>query len=219
MRNLADAVDLFKHVSVRVNTDKNNADRVADIFEVMEKYGLKGKASVYFAKVLSHTRACADMADSCFGEREYTDVEVQLAKIGLEKGFDPSNYPRPKANYCEGDQVNSFVVGPQGFLYKCWSDPGNEDEAVGHVGDPPEYRKKSKNAYKWLSLDVFERPECRQCNLLPVCMGGCPYAGLQQDSSSKGVCESWRYHLLDMLKIYYAAVARRRQVQAADKAQ
>jgi uncharacterized protein len=214
--NLVDVADLFKHISVRVNTDKSNADRVAEVFDTLEENGLKGRVSVYFAKVMAHTQACADMADTCFADREYTDLEVDLARVGLEKGFDPSNYPRTKANYCEADQVNSFVVDPEGYLYKCWSEPGNKDEAVGHVSEEAKYREKSKNAYKWLALDVFDRQECLECNLLPVCMGGCPYVWLKQGSSTKGICESWRYHLLDMLKVYYAAVARNKAAQAAE---
>jgi uncharacterized protein len=213
--NLTEIVDLFKTVSIRVNTDKTNADRVAEVLDALEHNGLKGRASVYFAKVMAHTQACADMVDTCFADREYTAVELDLARIGLERGFDPSNYPRTKANYCEADQVNSFVVDPEGYLYKCWSEPGNKDEAVGHVSEEAKYRAKSKNVYKWLALDVFERPDCRECNLLPVCMGGCPYVWLKQGTSTRGICESWRYHLLDMLKIYYAAVGRKRAAAVA----
>ena len=208
MDNLSQITGILKTVSIRVNTDKTNVHRVAEVLDALEERGLKGKVSVYFAKVLAHTDACANMAGSCLKDEEYSDWEVQLTKLGWEKGFNLTKYPRVKFNYCEGDQVNSFVVGPSGHLYKCWSDPGNLDEAVGHICDLKKYQEKKKNVYKWLAWDVFERKECLECDVLPICMGGCPYAGLKMKSATKGACEEWRHNLLDMLKLYYVNYCR-----------
>lgn len=203
MDNLCHATDILKTISIRVNTDKTNAHRVSEVMDAIEERGLKKKLSIYFAKVMAHTEACANVSGSCLKDQEYSDWEVQLTKLGWEKGFNLTKYPRVKFNYCEGDQVNSFVVGPTGYLYKCWSDPGNTDEAVGHVCDPAKYQEKKKNVFKWLAWDVFDRTECRECDVLPICMGGCPFVGLKMKSNTRGVCEEWRHNLLDMLKLYY----------------
>ena len=203
IENLCDVVGVLKRISIRVNVDRTNADRVLEILDVIEERGLKGKVAIYIAKVMAHTEACANMGGDCLVDQEYTELEVKLAKQGLERGFNLVKYPRVKYNYCEATEVNSFVVGPTGYLYKCWSDPGNPDEAVGHISDARKYSEKKKNVYKWLAWNVFEREECRECKLLPVCLGGCPYMVLRLDSRTKGVCESWRYNLLDMLKLCY----------------
>ncbi len=204
MENLSQVSKVLKQIQIRVNTDRNNADRVLELLDAIEDYGLKGKVSIYFAKVMAHTEACASIAGSCLRDQEYTDLELRLTKGGLEKGFNLAKYPRPKFHYCEADHVNSFVVGPSGYLYKCWSDPGNPDEAVGHVSDPTKYEEKKRNVLKWLAWDVFEREECRECKLLPVCLGGCPYVGLRLETRTRGACDNWRYNLLGMLKLYYA---------------
>jgi uncharacterized protein len=201
--NICHAVDILKTISIRVNTDKTNVHRVTEVMDALEEHGLKQKVSIYFAKVMAHTEACANVSGSCLKDQEYSDWEVQLTKLGWEKGFNLTKYPRIKFNYCEGDQVNAFVVGPTGYLYKCWSDPGNNDEAVGHVCDPQKYQEKKKNVYKWLAWDVFDRTECRECDVLPICMGGCPFVGLRMKSKTRGACEEWRHNLLDMLKLYY----------------
>ena len=41
---------------------------------------------------------------------------------------------------------------------------------------------KKKNVFKWLAWDVFEREECLECDVLPICMGGCPFVGLRMTS-------------------------------------
>jgi uncharacterized protein len=209
MDNLSQVADLLKFVSIRVNTDKTNAHRAAEVLDAIEEHGLKGKVSVYFAKVMAHTDACANIAGSCLKDQEYSDWVVQLTKLGLEKGFNLTKYPRVKFSYCEADQINSFVIGPTGYLYKCWSDPGNIDEAVGHISNPEIYAKKKKNVYKWLAWDVFEREECLKCDVLPICMGGCPFVGLKMSSKTKGMCEEWRHNLVDMLKLYYTQICMR----------
>jgi len=211
MENLCQVVDCMKMISIRVNTDKTNADRAVEVLDAIEERGLKGKVSVYFAKVMSNTAACANIAGSCLVGQEYADLELQLTRQALAKGFNVTKYPRTKYHYCQADHVNSFVVGPDGYLYKCWSDPGNIEEAVGHISDAAKYQEKKKNAFKWLAWDVFEKEECRECDLLPVCLGGCPYMGLRANSHTKGACDDWKFNLLDMLKLYYTGRIRASQ--------
>ncbi len=201
--NLCQIVGTIKFITLRVNTDKTNEDRVLGVLDALEERGLKDKVNIYFAKVMAHTEACANIAGSCLMDQEYSELEVKLTKKGIEKGFNLKKYPKAKFSYCDADMVNSFVVGPDGFLYKCWSDPGNAAEAVGHISDPVKYAEKKKNVFKWLAWDVFEREKCRACDVLPICMGGCPYVGLRMASQTEGACDAWRHNLLDMLKLYY----------------
>jgi len=201
--NLCQTVGILKFITIRVNTDKTNEDTVLGLLEVLEERGLKDKVNIYFAKVMAHTEACANITGSCLMDQEYSELEVKLTKKGIERGFNLKKYPRVKFSYCDADMVSSFVVGPDGFLYKCWSDPGNATEAVGHISDPMLYAMKKKNVWKWLAWDVFEREKCRKCDVLPICMGGCPYVGLRMESQTEGACDTWRHNLLDMLKLYY----------------
>ena len=203
MQNLCEVADILKTISIRVNIDSTNADRAIEVLDIIEKYGLKGKVGVYFAQVRALTEACADISNSCLMDQEYSSLEVELMKQSLDRGFNMTRYPRVRFSYCVADHINSFVVDPTGYLYKCWSDPGNPDEAVGHIGDPDKNRVQSKNLFKWLSWDVFEREECQQCQVLPICMGGCPYLGLKLKTKTRGACENSRYNLSNVLKLYY----------------
>jgi uncharacterized protein len=206
--NLCNVVGILANISIRINTDKTNASRVIEILDALEERGLKGKVRVYFAKVRANTDACVNFAGSCLMDQEYSVLETQLAKQALDKGFNLNKYPRTKINYCMADHVNAFVVDPTGYLYKCWSTAGDVDKAVGHICDTEIQKKKYVNMFQWLAWDAFEREECRKCDILPLCMGGCPYEVLRHTTNQEelhGACETWRHNLLDILRIYYTA--------------
>jgi uncharacterized protein len=227
--NLAECADLCDYLSVRVNSDRDNAERVVELLDTIESRGLKNKVSVYFAKVMAHTPACAAVATCCIGDEDFSELELRWARQGLTRGFDLTRYPLPKFNFCDGDLINAFVIAPDGYLYKCWSDPGNPAQAVGHVSDAERHWALKKNFYKWMAWDVFDRTECRECAVLPVCMGGCPYLGLRRDLTRelagghgagsemppqpepRGVCERVRFNLIEMLRIFYASRAGSRE--------
>jgi uncharacterized protein len=205
MKNLRDIVDIFKAVTIRVNTDRTNMHRVHEVLDVFDDLGLMEKVRIYFAQVTAQTDACQNIAGSCFHNQEYSELETRLSMEVMEKGFSLSKYPFTKAHYCMGDHVNSFVVGPMGYLYKCWSDSGNIKAAVGHISKQDEDKEKRKNLVRWYAYDVFNDEKCSQCDILPICLGGCPYQRLR--ARAKGIpyeCDSWRYNLIEMLRLYYA---------------
>ena len=46
----------------------------------------------------------------------------------------------------------------------------------------------------------FDFDKYQKCNILPICMGGCPYEG---QKSGKPDFEKWIYNLIDTLKFTY----------------
>jgi uncharacterized protein len=203
MDNVCQAVDVIKRITIRINTDKTNADRVLELLDGLEERGLRQRVSIYFGKVRPYTEVCANIAEDCFLDQEYGRLEVELVRRSLERGFRLAEYPRPKTHYCSTDHGGSYVLGPMGYVYKCWAESGDVDHAVGHLEDTKSKKEHELNRIKWLTWDIFERKECRECNLLPICMGGCPYEGKKLKATARGACERWKYNLLDMLKVYY----------------
>jgi len=41
--------------------------------------------------------------------------------------------------------------------------------------DEVEARKMKMRHINWVTWNPFEFDECRECKVLPLCMGGCPY--------------------------------------------
>ena len=95
-----------------------------------------------------------------------------------------------------------MLIGHEGRLYKCWDAIGNASECMGHIGQEGSL---CDGAYKWLSWDVFKDEKCRDCNVLPLCMGGCARHVVVKDSilNHKDHCSHYKYNLPELLKILY----------------
>ena len=191
------------NISIRVNVDKNNFDTVPLLLDDLEQQGLKDKVGVYVAQVSEYTDVCSSIGGSCFNDQDYSAVEVQLYRQFLERGFKVTKYPIIRYGYCTADSANSFVVGPDGRLYACWSDAGT-DNVIGHLLEetPGQYHRRLT---EYLSWDPFEKSKCLECDILPLCMGGCPYMALRNGLTAQGDCEIWKDNLEEMLQIYYTS--------------
>ena len=194
LNNLASCYEYFDRVSVRINVDNTNYKDVPKLLDILDKAGLKNKVNVYFGKVQVLGSACKSIGSICFTEEEFSKIESHLYKIALQKGFVLNNRPLLVTGYCGADRSNSFLIDPKGNLGKCWNSVGVEKEKVGSVYD----NALNDNYVSWLSYDPFQDPECVDCKILPICMGGCPYDTI---IVSKKVCKTIRYNLIESLKL------------------
>ncbi|HSN75053.1 MAG TPA: SPASM domain-containing protein, partial [Anaerolineae bacterium] len=55
------------------------------------------------------------------------------------------------------------------------------------------------NLRLYLDWEPSANPECGECRLLPICMGGCPHLRLRH--SGQADCATWRYVLGETLGI------------------
>jgi uncharacterized protein len=193
------------NVSIRINVDKTNVTNVEELLNILEANNLQG-LSVNLGQVTAYTEACMSIAESCLNTEEYAKENVIQQELLFKKGFNVANYPYypgVKANYCCADAVDSYVLDPNGFMYKCWNDVGNQERAVGNINtihEPTNETMYMRNA-DYLLWSPFNFQECIECDVLPICMGGCPYNG--ELLGNKPDCEKWKYNLDDVLKLTY----------------
>ena len=145
-----------------------NIHEATEIFDWLERYGLKARDRYYLAPVDDINGVCNNHI--CRERPQYAKEEIAFYKEGIKRGFmyqgvKPSNY-----GVCGAISLNSFVIGPDGALYKCWNDIGYSERSIGNL------EKGIKLTYKfveWLSYDVVMDLECKDCSFFPVCYGGC----------------------------------------------
>jgi uncharacterized protein len=119
-------------------------------------------------------------------------------------------------------QHHSFVIGPQGHLFKCELGIHDEREAVGSVHGPArivrDTSKKPDNkrrlpildarnklagtkALPWASYNPFDDDRCRSCQFSPVCKGGCPKRHLENDEPFlAATCQHWDTNFARLLE-------------------
>ncbi len=195
-------------VSIRVNVDRTNAAEIPKLLDDLEKRGLKDKVGLYLGQVKPYTEVCRNIGGSCLSDQEYTATEIDLYRQFLSKGFWVAKYPTIRSAYCGADAcLHSFVVGPGGELHACLSEVGSSN-TIGHLLKKQEGRY-NRRLIEFLSWDPFERQECRECDILPICMGGCPYQSYQADLTDRGVCETWKGNLVEILQLFYTSTTAR----------
>jgi len=124
----------------------------------------------------------------------------------INKGWKISIPPMIRSVFCSAYTVNSFTIDPYLNLYKCWDLIGLDDYKVGFINEEgkPVF---NENNLIWLSLDPFEIEECRNCKLLPLCMGGCLANSIKElinhGNNVRGNCTFLKNNLGKKLKIYY----------------
>lgn len=69
-------------------------------------------------------------------------------------------------------QLNSFIIGPRGEMYKCWNDVNNDSKIVSYINNKKIINRKL--LYHYLTeTHPFSDSNCKDCLHFPICSGGC----------------------------------------------
>jgi len=202
--NVADICDTMK-VSIRINIDRGNVESAFEVLQELQRRDLLPRLQVHFAQVTSSGGVCADIRDRCFSGDEFSRNQVALYHTLMEKGLYHYDYPQVFASvHCGAMADSAFVVAPNGLLFKCWEELSHNPElSVGSIFASEPTPQQETNLARYRAWDPLKLTTCKKCDILPICMGGCPIMGMREGHPDKGVCSSWKYNLKDMLVIRY----------------
>lgn len=192
-------------VTIRINIDKTNLEYIQPLLEILDAKDMKD-ANISLGQVTAYTDACNSVTESCLNTEEYAQVLLEYQKRLHDAGYNVVGYPYypgVKANYCCADSTGSYVVDQKGDLYKCWNDIGNSERTVGNISqlDGTVDEKAYRRNLDYILWSPFNFEKCKNCDILPVCMGGCPYYGELQGNEPE--CEKWRYNIDEILLLTY----------------
>ena len=196
------ASDYQGNVQVRVNVDGRNADEFMEVYRA-----IKGKFPEDFGKRISVypgfvTGASHPDASCFFG----SDAKGRfVAEVNEKYGIAPlSLFPGKPPGGCTLTNRNSYVVGPDGELYKCWNDVGMEHLVVGHIDSMTDWNMPLV-AKGMVAASYLDAPECRKCFYFPICDGGCHKMRLENitEGAKNDVCTYFKHHLDELLELHY----------------
>lgn len=206
-QNVKDAVGVIP-ISLRVNIDTNNAKHLVTFLNSLkeeewfkEYYG--DMFSIHYGYVKKYTSTCRCSKEESLKAGDFWDNELKLYKYLGRHGFGYDKYPSISSG-CGATTLNSYVVGPEGELYKCWNHIGHPENVVGDI-----FHQVTPNSlYIDYLMESFDKDdECRECKYLPICMGGCVDIRVKakRGEFDEKDCSGWRFYLADALKEYYLA--------------
>lgn len=189
--------DVMK-VSVRINIDKSNANSIPGLIDLLIENKLNnGNVYPYLGYIKPYTSICKSITHGCLGEEDFAETNANFVDLLHKKGFPTFVYPRPGFRICGAVTEGVFAIDPEGYIFKCWEAVSLKNEAIGNVLRDNMTTVEQMNYIKWMNYDPFDNDKCRDCNVFPICLGGCPSCHIQHGETSEleyiPKCDSYRY--------------------------
>lgn len=183
--NIKNIYDIL-NISIRINVDKTNINEAEQLIDYLEKSDLLDKLRFYIAPVDDINENTRN--HNCFTKRDFSKFEIEFySKFSKYHVMKP---PIPTLGICGAISMDSFIIAPDGKLYKCWDEIGLDEYSIGNV---KEGVTNQKNYKKWISYDVDDyNKNCNDCKNFPVCFGGCPYQNMKRKGENH--CISFQYN-------------------------
>lgn len=154
-------------LEIRVNINKEN---FKDFVEIYKLYNDRYKnIHVYPGFIREDTPDGCSLCHSSFKAEERFLLYEYISRNGIDVSF----FPRKRGKGCMINRLNSFIIGPEGELYKCWSDVSNPDKVIGNIRSTVPINSSLYLRYMNDTLPFDEK--CKNCTVFPVCGGGCGY--------------------------------------------
>lgn len=199
LSNVAYAVDKLM-ITIRINVDRDfDSETIEELLLELKAAGLERKVGVYFGQLEPATSVCSNIADNCYSNPDFSAVEIDYFQLLLKHHFRIEKLPQPTSAFCMAQRANAFLIDPEGELYRCFNYVGDPDRSMGNIHYPIQYGHA--NFTRLFDFNPFENKKCRECNILPICFGGCPAQRSDRDLSASELCQGWKHNLIPMLEI------------------
>lgn len=176
-------------LAVRVNINKDSAEDFIKVYEMLYKRFDTPQLSVYPGFIQKETNDQHSLCYNCLQNEDFIPFYEEFQRQGGHARL----FPIAKSKGCMINTLNSYIVGPEGELYKCWEHVGEQDKVIGNVNS-------SKGTNQILlgrclnEISVFEDEQCKDCFVFPICGGGCGWKRYKNkfESGRFAVCTPYK---------------------------
>jgi uncharacterized protein len=209
-------------VQFRIQLTPETWDGAESCMQALEEQGLlrHPNVSAYFFPILDVGGVCSARSYSCFEQYFPPELLRKLWDVALKYRANLFRLPSPvwEQHFCSYVNQHAWIVDPLGRKYKCVSGIGRDDFVAGTVTEAPDTEARTRHVARELDLVGrvgCEIAECRECEALPSCDGGCAYRALETRGSLQlPSCEMHKQALPEQIAYYYRYL---RAVGTADK--
>ncbi|MBQ3444680.1 MAG: radical SAM protein [Selenomonadaceae bacterium] len=200
LRNLKALLEKDFNVSCRINLDRSNLHSIPNLLDTLSRFlgSLKRKLTLSFDLILPIAHLNKWDSNLCLTMEEFSYCVFKFSTYMIELEFNIPDlypfYPTPKNTFCAAVRQNSFLICPDGSIGKCF----DCYQSIGDVFRGIAHDSTTKaNLSPWLDFNPLDDPECKNCSVLPICLGGCPFFRIFRH---KKLCLKWKFDLIHSLR-------------------
>lgn len=204
---------LSKDIStrIRINFLKERLNHAIEIFDYLNTlYEGLPSPTIYFAPIsFDHLPQSRKRCNDKSSEHThlslmkfYTDRNILFDESNLVKNTLSNLSLKPKAIPCGSCRTHNLTITAEGLIFKCHRIVTDPQYAIGDVFKGVDYKNKF---YRIFMTDEFEDPKCKECNVFPICRGGCKIESIIYDKRVK-TCEIFSRHS-ELVKMYYDEIS------------
>lgn len=194
MENIKNTANLFEDILIRFNVDKTNIKYLDNLAsEINTEFNEFNNVTFYISPVVSDTLSNCSFSNTLYSFEEFSEIKYEN-RIILPRIL----YPQNLYGGCGATRINSFVIKPDGDLCKCWNEVSQANTEIRNLKGST---SNMSRFLKWMTYDPTEIEECKNCNVLPICMGGaCPYRVIFPDEMNTTMeCNEYKYLLKEYI--------------------
>lgn len=175
-------------LSIRVNIKKSTSRQYLELLDYFRRKYPESNLNIYPGLIREETPDGKSIHCDCYTSEEVSD----LNKLVKAAGHEIRLFPRKEQRGCMAHALNSYIIGPEGELYKCWNDVSDPNLSVGNIASG-----KLTGSTRLLDFMTETTPfnsECRECHAFPICSGGCGYYRLRnyKEGACFAVCSPYK---------------------------
>lgn len=174
-------------LSVRINISKNNMNDFPIMLNFFNEHFKSPNINIYPGFIREETN---DGCSLCHQSIK-ADETIHYYEFIQEKGGHINFFPAKADKGCMINKLNSYIIGPEGEIYKCWNDVSNSKKIIGYIHQKELSNKVLFSRYM-TEISPFEDKKCRDCLLFPICSGGCGwyrYKNIFEDGKFDVCCQ------------------------------
>lgn len=189
-------------ILLRVNVDNSNCEEFVDVYRfIQNRYPDKYESQISVYPGFVHGDENPDI-NCYFNSKDKGQFLVELSeKYGINV---LPIFPHLTLGGCTMTKRNAYVIGPEGELYKCWNEVGNEKMVIGTIDSMLNWNM-SLVAEGMTGSSWLDDEKCKACFFFPICDGGCARTRMisKQDGIKRDTCSYFKSHLKELLEIHY----------------
>jgi len=168
-------------VSIRVNINNENKNEFIEVHKYLSNRFSENsnRIFIYPGYIDEYSLTCKSSSDyeSCnMSRKERADFVLNLCNAHSIKTQD--FLPLKNSLSCMARTVNSYSIGPKGYIYKCTTAVGKKEYSIGNVKGEYFSNVSVLNDFLY-EKDYLTDKKCSSCNHFFACDGGCPLLRLK----------------------------------------